>query len=441
MRRKMSVFSGYKSKWDIACDRKRPGLVRAFAFAELVCQPVSLLSIFAAFVLAVLRRTGLWTPPEVVTAWLVPVFVSAAVGYLTNWIAITMLFQPYERTWRHWLPWVTFGGWRQGLIPKNKARIACVLADQVATKLLRPEKLAEDLCSMVGRVLEDKSIVSAIQDALQRQIQAHDKEIVGQLAPKIEEALVAEIDRLVTAENIETFWDGQIAPKLQSEETREEIAGIVIGALDKRAPRLAAKVRPMVIAAIRNWVEEKGGMFGSLLSPVAEKLADAIVDKRTIERGLREWLNDPAAVPALRDELLQFVGAVRAYLKSPEAQAKVGVFATDIRAKFKEYVRTYLETHFATTVTGILRSEQLWQWAASLIPRFRPELEDLIRTKGLPLIIERLDIEGRIESAVDGMDMAEFHGMLNEVMAEHLGAIQVLGYLLGAIAGLLLSLT
>ena len=432
------MFSGYKSKWDIACDRKRPGLVRAFAFAELVCQPVSILSVAAAVVLAVLRRTGLWTPPEVVTAWLVPVFVSAAVGYLTNWIAITMLFEPYERTWRHWLPWVTFGGWRQRLVPKNKARIASVLAEQVATKLLRPEKLADDLCSMVGRVLEDKSIVSAIQDALQRQIQAHDKEIVGQLAPKIEEALVAEIDRLVTAENIETFWDDQIAPKLQSEETREEIAGIVIGALDKRAPRLAAKVRPMVVAAIRNWVEEKGGMFGSLLSPVAEKLADAIVDKRTIERGLREWLNDPAAVPALRDELLQFVGAVRAYLKSPEAQAKVGVFATDIRAKFKEYVRTYLETHFATTVTGILRSEQLWQWAASLIPRFRPELENLIRTKGLPLIIEKLDVEGRVKSAVDGMDMAEFHGMLNEVMAEHLGAIQVLGYFLGALAGFIL---
>jgi hypothetical protein len=28
--------------------------------------------------------------------------------------------------------------------------------------------------------------------------------------------------------------------------------------------------------------------------------------------------------------------------------------------------------------------------------------------------------------------------MLNQVMAEHLGAIQVLGYLLGAIAGLIL---
>lgn len=56
-----------------------------------------------------------------------------------------------------------------------------------------------------------------------------------------------------------------------------------------------------------------------------------------------------------------------------------------------------------------------------------------IRTKGLPLIIEKLDIEGRIKTAVDAMDVKEFHGMVNDVAAQHLGAIQVLGYLLGAL--------
>jgi uncharacterized membrane protein YheB (UPF0754 family) len=62
----------------------------------------------------------------------------------------------------------------------------------------------------------------------------------------------------------------------------------------------------------------------------------------------------------------------------------------------------------------------------------------MIREIGTKSIIEKLDIKRRVESAVNGMDMAEFHSMLNQVMAEHLGAIQVLGYLLGAIAGLIL---
>ncbi len=62
----------------------------------------------------------------------------------------------------------------------------------------------------------------------------------------------------------------------------------------------------------------------------------------------------------------------------------------------------------------------------------------MIREIGTKSIIEKLDIKRRVESAVNGMDMAEFHGMLNQVIAEHLGAIQVLGYLLGTIAGLIL---
>ena len=63
----------------------------------------------------------------------------------------------------------------------------------------------------------------------------------------------------------------------------------------------------------------------------------------------------------------------------------------------------------------------------------------MIRDIGTKAIVEKLNVEGRVKNAVDGMDMAEFHGMLNEIMAEHLGAIQVLGYLLGALAGLLLA--
>ena len=450
----MSVFSEYKSKLDIACDRRRPGIVRAFAFAELVCQPVSIVSVAVAIAFAVLRRTGLWTPPEVVTDWLVPIFVSAAVGYLTNWIAITMLFEPYERTWRHWLPWVTFGGWRQGLVPKNKARIASVLAEQVATKLLRPEKLADDLCAMVGSALQDPDTLRAAQKLLQEQVVAHDAEIIEFLVPRIESALVAEIERLVTPERVTAFWNEEIMPRLESEETRDEITRIALAALRKRAPDIAARAKPAISRAVRRYVEEK--FDGSFLEGVpyigdavnealssffvssADALADWILDEKAIEDALRDWLHRPETATTVRDELAGFVASVRDWMASPEGSARIGGFAGGIRSKFKEYLRDYLKTNLAPAASRILGSDTTWSWVSSAIPAMRPGIERMIREIGTKSIIEKLNVGGRVKAAVDGMDMAEFHGMLNKVMAEHLGAIQVLGYLLGAIAGLIL---
>ena len=440
----MSILSDYRKKFAIARDRKQPRTTRFFAAAELVCQPVSFLSVVAVVAFAILRRTGVWTPPPAVSRWVVPVLVAAAVGYLTNWIAITMLFEPYERTWRHWLPWATLGAWRQGLLPKNKARIAGVLADQVATKLLQPEKLADDLCAMVGGALQDPATLRAAQTLLQEQVAAHDAEIVDFLVPRIEGALVREIDRLVTPDRIKSFWDAEIMPRLESEENREEIARIALRALRKRSPEIAAKARPLIVGAIRRWFEDSWlasiPFVGKDASErLADSLADWFLDEKTIEDGIRHWIKRPETATALRDELAGFVDSFRKWLVSPEGAERVGGFAGSIRGKFKEYLRDYLRTNLAPAASRLLRSDATWEWVAKAIPAVRPGVERMIREIGTTAIVEKLDVEGRVKKAVDGMDMAEFHGMLNEIMAEHLGAIQVLGYVLGAIAGLLLA--
>lgn len=453
----MSLLSDYRTKFAIARDRGRPGAIRFFAVAELVCQPASFLSVAAVVALAFLRRTGVWTPPAAASAWVVPVLVSAAVGYLTNWIAITMLFEPYERTWRHWLPWATLGLWRQGLLPKNKARVAGVLADQVASKLLQPEKLADDLCAMVGGALQDPAALRAAQTLLQEQVVAHDTEIIDFLVPRIEGALVGEIERLVTPDRVKSLWDAEIMPRLESEETREEIARLALQAIRKRAPDIAAKAKPAISRAVRRWVEEKfdgsliegipfvgktvSDALSSFFASSADSLADWFLDEKTIEGGIRDWIKRPETAADLRDELAGFVESFRAWLASPEGAERVGGFAGDIRARFKDYLRAYLRENLAPAASRLLKSEATWEWVAKAIPAVRPGVERMIRGIGTTAIVEKLDVEGRVKTAVDAMDMAEFHEMLNQIMAEHLGAIQVLGYALGAVAGLLLALS
>lgn len=59
-------------------------------------------------------------------AWLQTFYIvslTANIGYFTNFVAIKMLFKPYEKT--------AFG--RQGLIPKNQAKLAANLSDTIAS--------------------------------------------------------------------------------------------------------------------------------------------------------------------------------------------------------------------------------------------------------------------------------------------------------------------
>lgn len=433
----MSVLSEYKLKAGMVGNRKVPGEQRVFAALELVCQPLSFLTILGIAGLPLLSRCGV-EPPSWFAERLFPVLVSAAVGYLTNWIAIEMLFKPYGKTWRHGFPLITFGYWQQGLVPKNKAHIAVVMGEQVSTKLLQPEKLADDLCSMAGGLLDNPNIVASIQAALQNQVAAHDKAIAAFLAPRIESALMDEIDRVMTAENMQTFWDEQIGPSFESEETRTKIAELFVGAMRRHAPDIAAGVKPWLVETIRRWCRERTGMASVVIEPLASVLADFLISEQTIERGLTDWLKRRETATLLRDELSQAKQSLRGYLRSAEAKGAVGDLVEGVRTRLKLGLRDYLEKNLVPMAGSVLRSEELWKWAAALLPTMRPEMEAFIRTQGTPLIIEKLDVQGRIRAAVDQMDMREFHDMINEVAAQHLGAIQVLGYILGAVVGTLM---
>ena len=52
-------------------------------------------------------------------------------------------------------------------------------------------------------------------------------------------------------------------------------------------------------------------------------------------------------------------------------------------------------------------------------------------------ILDKLRLEQRVTEAVDGMSVATFHQTLNEFMAENFCAVQVLGFILGALVGAL----
>lgn len=75
--------------------------------------------------------------------FLVPIVIGAVIGYITNWLAIKMLFRPHEekRIFGIKIPFTP------GLIPKERFRIAKSVGETVGTHLLSSDMLAEALKS------------------------------------------------------------------------------------------------------------------------------------------------------------------------------------------------------------------------------------------------------------------------------------------------------
>lgn len=426
-----------KQRFEILMDKAKPVEQRVFALLELFCMPMSFLTLIGLVAVVIVKRCGVVLPVWF-DSYAFPIMVSAAVGYLTNWIAIEMLFKPYNPTWKHPFAIITFGYWRQGLVPKNKDRIAQIMGTEVAEKLLKPEKLANDLCSMVGEILENKEIMTSLQQGLQKQVVQHEEQIISALVPKIEAAVISETNRLITPEKIKEFWSKKIEPYLQSEKTREKISTFLLNTLEKKAPTIAEKVKPIMVQAIEEYCYTKAGRLGVILSPLASSIADYLISQKTIEMGITKWINNPTTPDMVRDEIVNFVAELREQIYSSKNEDQTSEFAEELRETLHAYISKYLHENIRSMSGKFLSSDALWSWVESLLPTIKPGIESMIKETGMPLIIEKLNVNGRIQTAVDEMDMAEFHDMINLVAAQHLGAIQVLGYILGAVAGILL---
>ena len=117
----------------------------------LVVQRALLIISVLTLLVSVAFRCGLPTPGWL-PSWTLPVLLAAAVGYLTNAIAIMMLFKPFDQVggaegvrlfgqgfWRdgRWIALVTLGLWRQGVSPRHKRRRGEVLSVEIPRSLLR----------------------------------------------------------------------------------------------------------------------------------------------------------------------------------------------------------------------------------------------------------------------------------------------------------------
>ena len=93
------------------------------------------------------------------------VIISAAIGWITNWVAIKMLFRPHNE-----INLVLFK--IQGLIPKRRAEIGIGIADVIQNELIS----IKDVIANIDREEFSKRLNDLIDDVLEKNLKTKVKE-------------------------------------------------------------------------------------------------------------------------------------------------------------------------------------------------------------------------------------------------------------------------
>lgn len=229
---------------------------------------------------------------------LITIGFGALAGGVTNWIAVLMLFHPYEA--RRLGPMVLHGA-----IPKNRARLAKSIGKTVGQRLLTEEDLARQLTAPGLREAFDKAVAVLVDRALNTPW--------GPLKDELPPAVLAELETSLEplARNLATSlaqfiegpgFDGALDKYVAIERWVEEGVG---------RPELETAVRNFVAAQRTRLLRDERPLLDRLPAGLVAAVEQGIADYLpvAVER-LGALLADPAARERIRAGLKKFLDHV-----------------------------------------------------------------------------------------------------------------------------------
>ncbi len=426
-----------KKLYHLSLDRERPLTYRVFSLAEIFCIFMSSITIVGLFVIVMLKCAGVAIPNYITIS--LPFFLSGAVGYLTNFIAVKMLFEPYERSDKHWIRYVTMGFWKQGMIPANKNKIGEQMAEEISTRLLTPESISKEICALASAKIGDPALIERFSTEINNIILENENKIIEFLLPKIEDSILTTVDKVISIENIKNFWDEVLESWIQQDTNREKVSLAIVALLKNKTPQLTKIAKEFLIEKINSW--QLAVIIKNTLSvDLAESLAD-FINWKEIEISISKKLADKKIQSQIKEEILKTAESIRKWMDSEEAKGQINNFLITSKAYIEQFLHSYIQNEVPVMINKVLNSKELIKWfKANAMPSMQKKLTTWLESDGCKMILENFSIKERILAAIDKQDVREFQNMIDNVASEHLGTIQVLGYVLGLLFGSILFL-
>lgn len=308
--------------------------------------------------------------------------MGGVIGYITNDIAIRMLFRPHTAKY-------VFGihiPFTPGIIPKEKGRIAEAIGGVISENLMNKEVLEKYLLS------EDmiEKVRSAVEEFIATQ-QRNNETVVQFLGHYLSKEEIYTI-----AQNINQSITRQTYEKLADSSVGEKVAHI---AIDHVAQKLTIDGAQELLSGI-------GGTLGGIGGMAAGLFGGNIVAK------FLSMLREPAEHFLAKN--------INTMLRDNGEEIVSNMIGGEVDAFFNKPVSKLLEGH----------EEQLAQAVNTIESIYRS-----IITEHLPKILQSIDISKIVRERINEMDVNETEKLIFQVMDKELKAIVWLGALLGLVMG------
>jgi uncharacterized membrane protein YheB (UPF0754 family) len=180
-------------------------------------------------------------------------FISAGIGWFTNWLAIKMLFNPKEKTNFILFSW-------QGLFPANQAEISAKVGKMVAEELLSPQDV-KAVANSPEQLLKLRKLVEGKMDEYLFEVFPSRHKILSALIPnskmnEMKMELLEEVDKAVP-EMIDAY--------LKTVEEKFDVAKIIFERMSVLEVDKLEKLLMSILAKEFRFVELLGGVIGFLI--------------------------------------------------------------------------------------------------------------------------------------------------------------------------------
>lgn len=399
---------------------------------DRACLAVSVASLCWIAAWSIAGRFVGWRMPTFCTRWLLPALTAAAVGYLTNALAIALLFRPYR-------PVKLLRG-LQGIIPRQQRDLAKRLGEEIPATLLPPDKLAEQMSNKVSEYLSDPSLADSIRQRVRYYVKHRKERIAAQLAPYLAGAVRAGLDRFFTPEQIRSLYGEYGSELIRRQIGGPELTRAVLAELQSRTPEISAAIRRVVRNGAEEYVREEYPQLSNWIH--ADRFAAQMVMNLNwvlIQGKIAEALTSPSARGMVRGELSALEEKLKTYVFSDDMACDLARLKKAYMDKTLSACEKTLNENLPVWLEEALSEEDIWQTLREeILPAVRGFLLHQIK-RNRETLAEGLDLSGRIEKAILDQRPEDIHALVTRVSGEHLVALQLLGFLLGGIAGILLS--